>query len=401
MDINYARRYWKTGLILMGISIVSSAVSYIFIDLFILVPATSSNPNLVPLGFFIYGNLFQILSDIFFIVFGIMIIRVAVSLDYLKARRAGWPFMATFITLGIADLISAIQSSIKYYKPDSLNQYYSPTIAFHATLYGTLLIAGGILAGTAILLIPGKSRITNFVAPISGMIGGVFIFVGTYSVPGQFNINNYSGPLVFFRRSFLSTTISSFFIPSHFYSIFGFFGSWEFLGLTAGLLFGAALIMQGFNLIRPKTFNLLSLVSLLLFSAGSILLGISILTIKAVNDFSKANPLYDYVNLVFTGHTVLAYLQIFQSLAIITSILLLMGGTLLVTSSFPFFIASYNNKTMRNGEANDVEHEITDDNANALNEIKIELIILKKMLYDEKISENDYNLKKKDVLKKI
>ncbi|MCL5790745.1 MAG: hypothetical protein M1375_02075, partial [Candidatus Thermoplasmatota archaeon] len=202
MDINYARRYWKTGLILMGISIVSSAVSYIFIDLFILVPATSSNPNLVPLGFFIYGNLFQILSDIFFIVFGIMIIRVAVSLDYLKARRAGWPFMATFITLGIADLMSAIQSSIKYYKPDSLNQYYSPTIAFHATLYGTLLIAGGILAGTAILLIPGKSRITNFVAPISGMIGGVFIFVGTYSVPSQFNINNYSGPLVFFRRGY-------------------------------------------------------------------------------------------------------------------------------------------------------------------------------------------------------
>ena len=405
--------FLKTGFILAGIAIMVSAISYIFLDLFLIAALGSLYPSFSLYSVLPEGALVQMLSDIFLLILGIIIIRIASGENYFKTRRLGEIFIVTFIILGVSDLIASTLYTTKTYQSyDSsiskyitlANPFYSKSFGSSLELYGILLIIGGIFVGTALIMITNKNKTTNFISAILGIIGSIFIFYAIFSVPGKIATSNH----------FVATVSYSWSIPSHIYSVFGFFGSWEYLALIGGLIFAVSVILMNMDIIKEKLFLILNVFALLLFSIGTILLGITILSTKSITDFSNTNPLY--IHMIFSGahssNVLLLLLHIFQFLIIPSSILILIGGALILVFALRYvimlFFGNISIKPVSSG--NIVHHKEaseTEDNTKSTspdptnNIIAIKLRDLQQMLKEGAITEDYYNKRKEELLKEL
>ncbi len=393
--------FLRTGFILTGIALIISAVALMFLDFFAIASvlnaiAAASNSS----GFFVVISfLFVILALIFLIVIGAIVIRMGNSLNYQKTLRLGIFVILMFIFLGIANFMT---SAFLYSLPAS-------KIGSEVLVLGIITIVGGIFIGSALIVVLNRTKTSNFIASILGIIGMPLVYYGIFSIPGGFGSS-------FFNTShqFANNVLVSFFVPTHILFPIGFFMSFDYIGLVAGILLAIIFILSFFEVLKEGLLNFLYFIVLLIFSIGEIVTGGYLLSSSSVNNFSRSatngNILYGYASLYTTSSSnsngLISLYQVFQSLAIIFSIIVILSGVFLIL----FFVMNLAKiytpikENLAKGESSSgaiKNNKNASANAGDSMSIKDKLVTLKEQLDKGLITKDEYDQMKEELLDKL
>ena len=381
----------RAGFILSGIAIIIAAISLIFLDLydnaFFSAPNfNSSNNN----GDLVIIFLLITIAMIFFLILGILVIRIANSLNYGKTTMLGVMTIIMFIFLGISDFVFA-----------SFISGLSSSIASSDQTSGVLAIIGGVFIGTALIVAANRSKISKLTAAILGLIGMPMIYFSVFYIPNAIVNVTSSITNTLSSHTFLLNVFYSFFIPSHILFPTGFFLSYDYIGLIAGVLIAIVIIISSFENLNKNISSLLSYLSLLIFSIGEVITGVLLLISTSVNNFSNStNPVYLYTNSLSQSPTGLISLySVFQYLAIVFGILALISGVLLLIYFAMNIVRVITPlKEMIEPQPTKTENKATNTGTP---DIKEKLTVLKEQFDNGLITKEDYDMMKEDLLNKL
>ncbi len=385
----------RVGFILSGIAIIVAAISLIFLDLYENALFSSGFGNSVNNGDLVFVFLMITVAMIFFLIIGAMVIRMANSLNYAKTTKLGIMIMLMFIFIGIADFIMASFFS-------SLNA--TGSVVSTNQINGILAIIGGVFVGSSLIIAVNKTKITYLIAAIISLVGIPLIYFSIFYIPssslsGSLGINQSSS------HTFLLNTFYAMFFPSHILFPTGFFLSYDYLGLVAGLLVPIIIIISYFRDSNKNISRFLYYIVLLIFSIGEIITGAILLLSSSINNFTNSgNPVHSYTNimLVFVGQSsngIFTIYSVFQYLAIVFAILVLISGVLLIIYFAMNFAGSMTSLKVSTGsDANKPK----DNNKNTgIPDVKEKLLALKEQLDNGLITQEDYDMMKEELLNKL
>ena len=213
---------------------------------------------------------------------------------------------------------------------------------------GIMIIAGGVLLSSAIFVSMNKGKASYIISSILGIIGIGLLYFGLFYIPSTFNSllsynspNSSFNPLSTYGNGYFTIKIlESFYVPSIILSTFGLFFSFDYFPLVAGVLFSIGIILHSFDVISVKMRNFFSVLSLLIFSIGEIISGTFALLSSSINSFSIGNNLFYELIIFTTSNSILVFYQVFQYMAILTSVLIIISGGLFLVFSVLNFIHS-------------------------------------------------------------
>ncbi|EQB67344.1 MAG: hypothetical protein AMDU2_EPLC00005G0180 [Thermoplasmatales archaeon E-plasma] len=386
----------RVGFILSGIAIIISAISLIFLDLFDNIIITSGTNGSANNGDVVFVFLMITVAMIFFLIIGAMVIRMANSLNYTKTTKLGIMIMLMFIFIGIADftMASYFSSSGSTGAVVSTNQ-----------INGILAIIGGVFVGSSLIIAVNKTKMTYLIAAIISLIGIPLIYFSIFYIPSSISSTITGSSIYYQSHSFLLNVVYSTGFPSHVLFPIGFFLSFDYLGLVAGLLVPITIIISYFTGPNKNISGLLYYIALLIFSIGEIITGAILLLSSSVTNFTNSGNTLRYITTLVeasSGNTstgALSIYSVFQYLAIIFAVLALISGVILIIYFAINFIGLVTSvKVSTVSSANNQKNSNKNTGAP---DVKEKLLTLKEQLNNGLITQEDYDMMKEELLNKL
>ena len=385
----------RVGFILSGIAIIIAAISLIFLDLFDNIVISSGTNGSANNGDLLFVFLMITVSMIFFLIIGAMVIRMANSLNYTKTTKLGIMIMLMFIFIGIADFTMA-----SFYSSNGSTGGVVSTNQIN----GILAIIGGVFVGSSLIIAVNKTKMTYLIAAIISLIGIPLIYFSIFYIPSSISSTIIGSSTYFQSHSFLLNVFYSMVFPSHVLFPTGFFLSFDYLGLVAGLLVPIIIIISYFTVSNKNISGLLYYIALLIFSIGEIITGAILLLSSSVTNFSNSENTLRYITTLSeasSGNTsgALAIYSVFQYLAIIFAILALISGVILIIY-FAINIIGLVTSVKVSTESAANNQKNSNKNAGAP-DVKEKLLALKEQLNNGLITQEDYDMMKEELLNKL
>lgn len=386
----------RVGFILSGIAIIIAAISLIFLDLYNNALFATVIGNSFNTGDLVLVFIMITIAMIFFLIIGAMVIRMANSFNYAKTTKLGIMIMLMFIFIGIADFIMA-----SFYS--SNNELASVVTANQVN--GILAIIGGVFVGSALIIAVNKTKLTYLIAAIIGLIGLPLIYYSIFNIPSSITSAATVSNSQYTSHSFLMNVIYSIVFPSHVLFPTGFFISYDYIGLIAGLLVPIIIIISYFTGSNKTISQLLYYIVLLLFSIGEIITGAILLLSSSITNFTNSgNPVHSYTvaALLSSGQSsngIVTIYSVFQYLAIVFAVLALISGILLIIYFAMNFVGVITSFKVSTGS--DTDKTKANDKNNGVPDVKEKLLALKEQLDNGLISQEDYDNMKEELLNKL
>ncbi len=386
----------RVGFILSGIAIIIAAISLIFLDLFDNIIITSGTNGSANNGDVVFVFLMITVAMIFFLIIGAMVIRMANSLNYTKTTKLGIMIMLMFIFIGIADftMASYFSSSGSTGAVVSTNQ-----------INGILAIIGGVFVGSSLIIAVNKTKMTYLIAAIISLIGIPLIYFSIFYIPSSISSTITGSSIYYQSHSFFLNVVYSTGFPSHVLFPIGFFLSFDYLGLVAGLLVPITIIISYFTGPNKNISGLLYYIALLIFSIGEIITGAILLLSSSVTNFTNSGNTLRYITTLVeasSGNTstgALSIYSVFQYLAIIFAVLALISGVILIIYFAINFIGLVTSvKVSTVSAANNQKNSNKNTGAP---DVKEKLLALKEQLNNGLITQEDYDMMKEELLNKL
>lgn len=386
----------RVGFILSGIAIIIAAISLIFLDLFDNIIITSGTNGSANNGDVVFVFLMITVAMIFFLIIGAMVIRMANSLNYTKTTKLGIMIMLMFIFIGIADftMASFLSSSGSTGAVVSTNQ-----------INGILAIIGGVFVGSSLIIAVNKTKMTYLIAAIISLIGIPLIYFSIFYIPSSISSTITGSSIYYQSHSFFLNVVYSTGFPSHVLFPIGFFLSFDYLGLVAGLLVPIIIIISYFTGPNKNISGLLYYIALLIFSIGEIITGAILLLSSSVTNFTNSGNTLRYITTLVeasSGNTstgALSIYSVFQYLAIIFAVLALISGVILIIYFAINFIGLVTSvKVSTVSAANNQKNSNKNTGAP---DVKEKLLALKEQLNNGLITQEDYDMMKEELLNKL
>lgn len=386
----------RVGFILSGIAIIIAAISLIFLDLYDNALFATVIGNSFNTGDLVLVFIMITIAMIFFLIIGAMVIRMANSFNYAKTTKLGIMIMLMFIFIGIADFIMASFNS-------SNNQLASVVTANQVN--GILAIIGGVFVGSALIIAVNKTKLTYLIAAIIGLIGLPLIYYSIFNIPSSITSAATVSNSQYTSHSFLMNVIYSMVFPSHVLFPTGFFISYDYIGLVAGLLVPIIIIISYFTGSKKTISQLLYYIVLLLFSIGEIITGAILLLSNSITNFTNSgNPVHYYTitALLSSGQSsngIVAIYSVFQYLAIVFAVLALISGILLIIYFAMNFVGVIT--SLKGSTGSDTDKTKANNKNSGVPDVKEKLLALKEQLDNGLITQEDYDNMKEELLNKL
>ena len=387
----------RAGFILSGIAIIIAAISLIFLDLYDnALFATILGNSSINTGDLAIVFILITIAMIFFLIVGVIVIRMANSFNYGKTTKLGIMILLMFIFIGIADFIMS-----SFYSNNNANG----TISSTDQINGVLAIVGGVLVGSSLIIAVNKTKVAYLIAAILSLIGIPLIYFSIFYIPSSVISAATSNSGNFSSHTFLLNTVYSIAFPSHILFPTGFFMSYDYAGLIAGLLVPIIVIISYFGSFKENISHLLYYFVLLIFSLGELITGAILLVSSSINNFTNTgNPVYNYTisALLFSRQNSSGYIMlysVFQYMAIIFAILALISGVLLLIYFAMNIVGVITPlKEMIEPQPTKTENKAT---KTGTPDIKEKLTVLKEQFDNGLITKEDYDMMKEELLNKL